>query len=299
MKKPNFIIAGFPKCGTTSLYHYLNEHPEIYMPQKKELHFFTHKIISKLRSGPKDSVVKETQINSSEKYLGYFNGVTKELAIGDASPSYINYPSEFPQIKKYLNDPKVIIIIRDPINRAYSNYLHLKREYRETLTFKDAINSEEDRVKNKYSDFWYYKFNSTYYDKIVEAKRVFSKVLVLTAEELNNDPSATLNKVYKFLAVDDSFSFEKISTRFNVGGIYKKNLFTKFLFQPSRFKNTLKKFIKPTAFVKIIFMRLSSIFRSEPEQIEEEVIEQLKGHFKNDVENLKNLNINVSKWNDY
>ena len=299
MKKPNFIIAGFPKCGTTSLYHYLNEHPEIYMPQKKELHFFTHKIISKLRGGPKDSVVKETQINSSEKYLGYFNGVTKELAIGDASPSYINYPSEFPQIKKYLNDPKVIIIIRDPINRAYSNYLHLKREYRETLTFKDAINSEEDRIKNKYSDFWYYKFNSTYYDKIVEAKRVFSKVLVLTAEELNNDPSATLNKVYKFLAVDDSFSFEKISTRFNVGGIYKKNLFTKFLFQPSRFKNTLKKFIKPTAFVKIIFMRLSSIFRSEPEQIEEEVIEQLKGHFKNDVENLKNLNINVSKWNDY
>ena len=168
MKKPNFIIAGFPKCGTTSLYHYLNEHPEIYMPQKKELHFFTHKIISKLRSGPKDSVVKETQINSSEKYLDYFNSVTKELAIGDASPSYINYPSEFSQIKKYLNDPKVIIIIRDPINRAYSNYLHLNREYRETLTFKDAINSEEDRMKKKYSDFWYYKFNSTYYDKIVE-----------------------------------------------------------------------------------------------------------------------------------
>jgi len=51
--------------------------------------------------------------------------------------------------------------------------------------------------------------------------------------------------------------------------------------------------------VKIIFMRLSSIFRSDPEQIEEEVIEQLKEHFKNDVENLKNLNINVSKWNDY
>ena len=84
-----------------------------------------------------------------------------------------------------------------------------------------------------------------------------------------------------------------------MGGSYKKNLFTKFLFQPSRFKNTLKKFIKPTAFVKIIFMRLSSIFRSEPEQIDEEVIEQLKEHFKNDVENLKNLNINVSKWNVY
>ena len=45
MKKPNFIIAGFPKCGTTSLYHYLNEHPQIFMPNQKELHFFTFEIL--------------------------------------------------------------------------------------------------------------------------------------------------------------------------------------------------------------------------------------------------------------
>ena len=135
MKKPNFIIAGFPKCGTTSLHHYLNEHPEIFMPEQKELHFFTYKILSKLKNGPKDELVKETQINSSEKYLSYYQNVKKEIAIGDASPSYINYPSEFLKIKRYLNDPKVIIILRDPINRAYSNYLHLKREHSSLLTF--------------------------------------------------------------------------------------------------------------------------------------------------------------------
>ena len=63
MKKPNFIIAGFPKCGTTSLHHYLGEHPEIYMPAQKELHFFTCNILSKLNKGPKDTIVKKTQIN--------------------------------------------------------------------------------------------------------------------------------------------------------------------------------------------------------------------------------------------
>ena len=176
MKKPNFIIAGFPKCGTTSLHHYLNEHPEIFMPEQKELHFFTFKILSRLKNGPKDELVKETQINSSEKNLSYFQNVKKEIAIGDASPSYINYPSEFLKIKKYLNDPKVIIILRDPINRAYSNYLHLKREHRETMSFEDAIGAEDERIKNKYSDFWYYKFNSTYYQKIVKAKTTFSNV---------------------------------------------------------------------------------------------------------------------------
>ena len=165
MKKPNFVISGFPKCGTTSLHHYLNEHPQIYMPIQKELHFFTFEILSKLNKGPLDKIVKESQIDNSEKYLSYYQNVKKENAIGDTSPSYINYPSQFFRIKKYLNDPKIIILLRDPISRAYSNYLHLKREGRETLSFKDAIEIEDHRREAQYSDFWYYKFNSTYYEK--------------------------------------------------------------------------------------------------------------------------------------
>ena len=299
MKKPNFIIAGFPKCGTTSLHHYLSEHPEIFMPEQKELHFFTFKILSKLKNGPKDELVKETQINSSEKYLSYFQNVKKEIAIGDASPSYINYPSEFLKIKKYLNDPKVIIILRDPINRAYSNYLHLKREHREIMSFEDAIGAEDERIKNKYSDFWYYKFNSTYYQKIVKAKTTFSNVLILTIEELDKDPIITMKKVYKFLGVNNNFSFKTISEKFNVGGNYKKNFATKIIFQPSKFKNRIKRFVQPTSFLKIILMRITSIFKSKPEKIDQNLIEELKNYFKDDVENLKKLDVNISNWKDY
>ena len=299
MKKPNFIIAGFPKCGTTSLHHYLDEHPEIFMPEQKELHFFTYKILSKLKNGPKDELVKETQINSSEKYLSYFQNVKKEIAIGDASPSYINYPSEFLKIKKYLNDPKVIIILRDPINRAYSNYLHLKREHRETMSFQDAIGAEEERINNKYSDFWYYKFNSTYYQKIVKAKTTFSNVLILTIEELDKDPIITMKKVYKFLGVNNNFSFKIISEKFNVGGNYKKNFATKIIFQPSKLKNRIKRFVQPTSFLKIILMRLASVFRSKSEKIDQNLIDELKNYFKDDVENLKKLDVNISNWKDY
>ena len=299
MKKPNFIIAGFPKCGTTSLHQYLSEHPEIFMPEQKELHFFTFKILSKLKNGPKDELVKETQINSSEKYLSYFQNVKKEIAIGDASPSYINYPSEFLKIKKYLNDPKVIIILRDPINRAYSNYLHLKREHRETMSFEDAIGAEDERIKNKYSDFWYYKFNSTYYQKIVKAKTTFSNVLILTIEELDKDPIITMKKVYKFLGVNNNFSFKTISEKFNVGGNYKKNFATKIIFQPSKFKNRIKRLVQPTSFLKIILMRITSIFKSKPEKIDQNLIEELKNYFKDDVENLKKLDVNISNWKDY
>ena len=299
MKKPNFIIAGFPKCGTTSLHHYLNEHPEIYMPAQKELHFFTFNILSKLNNGPKDAVVKKTQINNSEKYLNFYKGVTNEIAIGDASPSYINYPSQFKKIKEYLNDPKVIIILRDPINRAYSNYLHLKRENRETLSFKEAIFKEDERKTNKYSDFWYYKFNSTYYDKIIKAKETFSDVLILTSEELSNNGEATMKNVYKFLEVNDTFRLKRKFNNFNKGGHFKQNIFTKIIFQPSTLKNTIKQFIKPTPFLKIIISKIANNFIKNPQKIDNESLKYLKKHFKNEVEKLETLNIDTSKWRDY
>lgn len=299
MKKPNFIIAGFPKCGTTSLHHYLDEHPEIFMPKQKELHFFTAKILSKLKNGPKDAVVKKTQTHSSESYLGFYKNVRNEIAIGDASPSYINYPSQFQKIKEYLDDPKFIIILRDPINRAYSNYLHLKREHRETLTFKEAVNNENERKKNKYSDFWYYKFNSTYSEKIIKAKEIFSDVLILTSEELSNNLDSTMKKVYQFLDVDYSFKAKGNSNRFNKGGNYKKNFFTKIIFQPSTAKNLIKKVIKPTPFLKILLARIASFFSVNDEQIDQETLLYLKKHFKKDVEKLRGLNIDISNWRNY
>lgn len=299
MKKPNFIIAGFPKCGTTSLHHYLSEHPQIFMPSQKELHFFTYEILSKLKNGPKDGAVKKTQIQDSKKYLDFYRNVKNEIAVGDASPSYINYPNQFLKIKEYLEDPKFIIVLRDPINRAYSNYLHLKREQRETLTFKEAVNRENKRIKDKYSDFWYYKFNSTYYDKILKAKETFKEVLIITSEELNENHVATMKKVYKFLDVDCNFITKRKSNRFNKGGYYKKNLFTKIIFQPSKFKNLIKKFIKPTPSLKILLARVASLFRAKTEEIDEETVLYLTKHFREDVKKLKSLNINTSNWRDY
>ena len=189
--------------------------------------------------------------------------------------------------------------MRDPINRAYSNYLHLKREQRETLTFKEAVNRENKRIKDKYSDFWYYKFNSTYYDKILKAKETFKEVLIITSEELNENHEATMKKVYKFLDVDCDFITKRKSNRFNKGGYYKKNLFTKIIFQPSKFKNLIKKFIKPTPSLKILLARVASVFRAKTEEIDEETVLYLTKHFKEEVKKLKSLNINTSNWRDY
>ena len=299
MKKPNFIIAGFPKCGTTSLFHYLKQHPEIFMPKQKELHFFTQPQIFKLNKGPKDKVVKQPHIKSEKEYLELFKSVKDEIAVGDASPSYINYPENFGMIKQYLNDPKVIVIVRDPIDRAYSNYLHLKRELRETMDFFSALKNEDNRREESYSDFWYYRFNSTYYKKILMAKKTFSNVLVLTAEEFKRNPEITLKKVYSFLGVKLIVKKQALETKFNVGGYYKKNLITSLIFQPSRFKNALKKIIKPTRGIKMLVSRFSRLFQIKQPSIDQDSLNYLKKHFSKEINNLKKMNIDVSKWRKY
>lgn len=299
MRKPNFIIAGFPKCGTTSLFHYLKQHPEIFMPNQKELHFFTQPQIFKLNRGPKDKVVKQSHIKSEKEYLELFKSVKDEIAVGDTSPSYINYPENFGMIKQYLNDPKVIVIVRDPIDRAYSNYLHLKRELRETMDFFSALKNEDNRREECYSDFWYYRFNSTYYKKILMAKKTFSNVLVLTAEEFKRNPEITLKKVYSFLGVKLIVKKQALETKFNVGGYYKKNVITSLLFQPSRFKNALKKIIKPTRRIKMLVSKFSRLFQIKQPSIDQDSLSYLKKHLSKEINNLKKMNIDVSKWRKY
>ena len=297
MKKPNFVIMGFPKCGTTSLHYYVDAHPDVFMPNKKELHYFTQPNISKLNKGPGDTEAKKGQVKNLDSYFELFNSVTTEKTIGETSPSYINYPSSFEKINKTLENPKIIILLRDPIKRAYSNYLHLVREQRETKSFKEALSLEDKRREKNYSDFWYYKFNSTYYEKIVEAKKSFKDVLILTQEELNLDTIKTLKKVYNFLDLNNQFVPKNIHNKYNKGGLYKKNIITKFVFKQSKLKNIFKRCFSITPWMKNIKNIIISRFHYKPEPISAGLQKQLIEVFKKDVINLTKLGICTKNWN--
>ncbi len=297
IRHPNFIIAGFPKCGTTALHYYLHSHPEIYMPKQKELHYFTHPILSKLNKGPRDQETKIHQISSLKQYNYCFKNAKNEKAIGDASPSYINYPDIFDKINKDLENPKVIIMLRDPIKRAYSNYLHLVREHRESLDFFSALKEEENRKKAKYSDFWYYKFNSSYYDKVKHAKEVFTDVLVLTQEELNNNTHDTIRRIFKFLEVNEYYLPNNLNKRYNHGGLFNDNILTRFVFKQSRFKSIIKKAVPIPVQVKDAKNKLIDRYRQSTPPISKEAEDYLIKVLKSDVSKLQNLGIDVSDWN--
>ena len=286
MKKPNFIIMGFPKCGSTALHYYLEAHPEIYMPNQKELHYFTQPNISTLNQGEGDLAAKESQIKTRIEYFNLYKGVKGEKAIGETSPSYINYPESFKNINKLLSNPKVIIILRDPVKRAYSNYLHLLREQRETKTFSQALELEDKRKEKNYSDFWYYKFNSFYYDKINKAKEAFTDVLILTQEELNKNTKKTIAKTYRFLQVNDDFTPANFNNKYNKGGLYKKNLITSFVFRQGKIKTLIKKAVNVTPWMKSIKNKIISKYQYNPDPIELNLENKL-------VESITYLNSNI------
>ena len=289
---------GFPKCGSTALHYYLDAHPEIYMPNQKELHYFTQPYILKLNQGEGDIAAKEGQIKSTHAYFNLFKGVKDEKAIGETSPSYINYPDSFKNINKDLSNPKVIILLRDPVKRAYSNYLHLLREQRETKTFSEALELEDKRKEENYSDFWYYKFNSFYYDKIIKAKASFTDVLILTQEELNKNTIKTIARVYKFLEVNGDFVPANFNDKYNKGGLYIKNTITNFVFRQGKIKSLIKKAVKVTPWMKSIKNKIISKYQYNPDPIELDLQKKLIKLFKKDVLKITEMGVDTSLWND-
>jgi len=298
-KIPNFIIVGFPKCGSTSLHYYLNEHPDIFMPTQKELHYFTHEILSQLNAGPQDNQVNQFNVSSFSDYKKRYKNLKDEKAIGEVSPSYINYPSCIDAIKEKLGtNIKIIVIVRDPIKRAFSNYLHLVRESREKLSFYEALEHENKRKEQNYSDFWYYSFNSKYFDKIRVFKDEFNDVLLVKTEDLNKQANEVLYKIYEFLEVDSSFLPKNLDKRYNPGGVFEENLITKFFFNQSKLRSFIKKVIPITPWMKHIKQKMIGKYKKTTPAIDEKSEDYLVDLLKNDVMNLnKEFHINIDDWN--
>ncbi|HHP7231872.1 MAG TPA: sulfotransferase, partial [Xenococcaceae cyanobacterium] len=124
MKLPTFLIVGVQKAGTTSIYNYLQEHPQVYMSPVKETNFLERDWEKTLAE---NSQLKN-RIATFEDYCQLFTAVKDEIAIGEASPNYIfHYESSASRIQKYTPDAQLIVVLRNPTERAYSDYLmHLR-----------------------------------------------------------------------------------------------------------------------------------------------------------------------------
>ena len=240
MKLPNFIIIGAAKSGTTALYHYIKQHPDIYMSPLKETEFFAFEGDLLDFKGPGD--LPRATITQIGDYLDLFRGQTYEPAIGEASPVYLYSIKAPPRIYHYIPKAKIICLLRDPIERAYSQYLMFIRDGREPLTdFSTALQEEENRINNKWAWGWHYTQTGLYYTQLKRYFDLFdrSQIKIYLYEDLVKDTSALTQDLFRFIGVDDSFE-PNIQKRHNISGIPKNAMLHQFLTQPHPMKEMFK-----------------------------------------------------------
>jgi len=248
MKKPtlpNLLLIGAAKSGTTSIYQYLKSHPEIFFPDLKEPKFITSQFIQFPFKGPGDEMVEKFFAKSLDTYLSLYENVTSEHVIGDASADTLYYyQKSIPVIKKTLGDPKVLIILRSPIDRAFSSFLHMKRDKRELLSFSRALKEENNRIKNNYEFIWHYTKVGLYYAQVKNYTDNFKNVHICLFDDLKNDIEGTLKKVFIFLKVDPDFLPPNLQQKYNENINIHSDVLENILNHPNRFKENVKLFLE-------------------------------------------------------
>ena len=219
---PDFLVFGAPKCGTTSIYRWLDQHPEIYMSDKKEPHFFAYPPGETIDyRGPRDSeVVERMYVRDPAEYRGLFAGASGRRC-GEASAMHLYYSGAARRAVEAQSDIRLVISLRDPVQRAFSNFLHLRRDGREPIAgFEEALAAEERRIASDWMPIWHYTGLSHYAPQLVEVLRSVPReqVEIVIFEEVIETPRRALAELCEFIGVDSDFSFE-LDVRRNRSGV--------------------------------------------------------------------------------
>lgn len=211
------------------------------MPETNELRYFSSKqVLSKL-GGPGDGYDSDKVCQDLDTYTHHFQSVNPNQVIGECTSSYFFFPEAIDNILAELgHEVKLILVLRNPIDRAYSNYWHLVREGREELSFFEALQDETRREQQQWNDFWYYKAHSLYSEKLSSLKAKVKNVMVLLFEDLRDETEDTLRQVYRFLEVDETFESTNSDIHYNAGGAYRNAELVNWMNQPSKLRRVAK-----------------------------------------------------------
>ncbi len=292
---PNFLIIGASKSGTTSIYHYLKQHPKIFLSDiQKEGRYFSQMLGN--YNGPGDSHIDNSIIKDIEKYTSLFEGFTNEKAVGDISPEYLyHYKKAIPLIEHTLGEAiKIIIIIRSPIDRAFSSYNHYKRDKREILTFEEALEKEKLRKGKNWIWAWQYKNSGLYYNQVKAYSDKFKNMKVFIFEDFKEDPQKTLREICEFIGVESDFEFDT-TYKYNVSGNPKSQILYKL--ETSRWLVNFAKKIIPTKLVSLIKQKWTGEEQMIKTELNPETRKLLIDFFRYDILKLqKLLKMDLSNW---
>lgn len=206
---PQFLVIGAMKAGTTSLYHYISQHPQVLPSRKKEIHYF-------------DGGQNPETDNYLKNYSWYKSHFPLKISLkpgmitGEASPRYLYDPRAPGRIAKVNHNMRLIVILRNPTERAISHYFHEKRQLREESSMLEALQNEESRMKQVMVEKEYnssifahcsYKDRGLYGKQIKRYLEYFNReqLLILESQDFFTRPEENMRKVFQFLGVDSTY----------------------------------------------------------------------------------------------
>ncbi len=240
---PNFLIIGAPKSGTTSLGRYLRHHPDVFMPATEEPKYFVYGGVPPHYESPDNGDLLERARWRFDDYLALFADWKHQRAGGERSATYLWSHTAPGAIRATIPDARLVAILRNPADRAFSHFAHNLRSLREPLTdFRAALDAEPERRKQNWSYNYLYRDRGRYAEQLERYFALFpsEQLLVVLYDDLVADAGEVMRKICRHLGVSDEHGLD-VAERHNISeGVPTSGRMHRLLTQEGFLKSALR-----------------------------------------------------------
>lgn len=291
MTLPNFIVIGAARGGTTALYWYLAEHPQVFMSPRKETNFFAYGLDDEGKLLYGDPVFHRFRVRSLSHYERVFADAGDARAIGEASPIYLECPQAAARIREHLPAAKIICSLRNPVDRAYSDYVWYVRT--RGRRFDPEHDLTATSVWARPDSHWmrisrYYNALSRYFDAFPR-----NQIHVILFDDLKRDPRRCIREIYQYLDIDPTF-VPDLETPHNIGGL-PANMMLERLFTRRAIRAALRPLIPKRVADRFRRVRTRNLRRAPA--LPADLRSELVAHFRDDIAKTADLiGRNLQHW---
>jgi len=286
MTLPNFMIIGVAKAGTTSLYHYLDQHPQVFMCPEKGSNYFGYEDARNWQwtDEGKPPLLRHFQARTFEEYEAFFAGVRDEIAVGEASPQYFRCPTAAQRIHDRIPHVKIVASLRNPADRAFSGFLMRTRRGEPVRGFYEELTPEASHVRESL----YYKRLKRYFDLFPS-----EHIKIIIFEEFRQDPAKTIVDLLNFIGVDTAY-VPDTSVKHNPAGIPRIRWLNRLFFHPTLIRTAKALF---PARVQDVLKQVQQRNLRTPPKFPADLRARLLDLYREDIQKLETLlNRDLSIW---
>ena len=286
--EPNFFIVGGSKCGTTNISYYLDLHQDVFISELNEPYYFCKWDMS--------NEIRKSMITDEKKYLKLFESAKTQKMIGEATPSYLHSPNSARMIKERFPESKIIISVRNPIERAYSGYLSNELRVNNNQTFRAMID-EHKKLIDEQKFFIYNILEPGFYSKHIrrfQDKFGKEKIKIIIFEEYIKKTEETIESILDFLGLDNRIDFVEQP---KMGYRKPKNRFGKIAFENNFVRKMATTLIPTVTRQKIGEKFLLEETKKPPMQDDDRQF--LKNLYEQDVRDLTSLLDKELPWDNF